>query len=168
MNPAIDRQKREDMPSRSSHSMNRFCYFVARVALGAVFVYASYDKVLHPGAFTEAVYNYQILPDDLINLTAVVLPWLELVLGILLILGIWAPGATVLGTLLLTIFMGAILFNFARGMDISCGCFSTSASEGSMSIWTILRDTLFLLLAVYLLFATFFPRTNYGSGHVKY
>ena len=48
----------------------------ARVILGAVFIYASIDKIRNPEAFAKAVYNYQILPDSLINLTAIALPWL--------------------------------------------------------------------------------------------
>jgi len=156
------------MSSRSVHSILRFFYIGARVVLGAVFVYASYDKILHPATFAETVYSYQILPDGLINLTAVVLPWLELVLGVLLISGKWIQGATALSTLLLTIFIAAMVFNFARGLDIDCGCFSASASEGKMTIWTMVRDAVFLLLAVYLLFATFFPKTVYGSGHFRH
>ena len=121
-----------------------------------------------PTAFAEAVYNYQILPDSLINLTAIVLPWLELVLGVLLILGVWIQGTTVLSTFLLMIFMGAIAFNFVRGLDISCGCFSASPSEGSMTIWTIMRDAVFLLLAVYLFFETFFLRAVYNSAQFEH
>ena len=152
----------------TQRSVRQVLYVTARLILGAVFIYASFDKIIHPAAFAEAVYNYQILPDDLINLSAVVLPWAELLLGIVLIAGFWMPGAVALSTLLLTIFMGAMVFNFARGLDISCGCFSTSASEGPMTVWTILRNAVFLLLAVYLLFATFFPKTVYGSGHFRH
>jgi len=134
----------------------------ARIVLGGIFVYAGYDKILHPGAFAEAVFNYQLLPDFLINLTAVVLPWLEVTLGVFLLIGIWIPGAAALSTLLLTIFTTAMLFNFARGLDISCGCFPTSASEGSMTIWTILRDAVFLLPAGYLFVTTFFAMPIVG------
>ena len=148
-------------------SMQCLFYALARVVLGAVFLYASYDKVLHPAAFAEAVFNYQLLPDFMINLTAIALPWLELMLGVLLIAGIWLPGTTVLCTLLLTVFIGAIVFNLARGLDISCGCFSTSSSEGSVTVWTILRDAVFLLMAVYLCFVTFF-QNQMPSEHLKH
>ena len=65
---------------------------IARLFLGGVFIYASVDKILHPDDFAHAVYNYQILPNGLINLTALVLPWLELLLGICLLTGVWLPG----------------------------------------------------------------------------
>lgn len=131
----------------------------ARLILGGVFVFASFDKILHPTSFAEAVYRYQILPDGLINLTAIVLPWLELIVGSFLILGFWMPGTVLMSNFLLMTFMGALLFNMARGLDIGCGCFST-ASESSMDIRTILRDSFFLILAVFLLNVTFFSKNK--------
>lgn len=132
----------------------------ARLILGGVFVFASFDKILHPASFAEAVHRYQILPDGLINLTAIVLPWQELVLGSFLILGFWIPGTVLMSNLLLIAFMGALLFNMARGLDIGCGCFSI-ASESSMDFWTILRDAFFLILALFLLKKTFFPKNKF-------
>jgi uncharacterized membrane protein YphA (DoxX/SURF4 family) len=128
----------------------------ARFILGGVFVYASFDKILHPAAFAEAVYNYQILPDELINLTAIFLPCLELVLGIFLIISFWMLGTVLMCNLLLTTFIAALLFNMARGLNINCGCFSTTAVESSMNVLTVLRDTSFLAMAGYLLYAIFF------------
>ena len=130
-------------------------YHAARWILGIVFIYASFHKILYPAAFAEAVYHYQILPDWLINLSALVLPWLELFLGAFLIIGLWMPGAVVISNLLFIIFMGALSYNMARGLDISCGCFSTSATEGAADIWTVLRDVMFMAVSLYLLIATF-------------
>jgi len=138
-------------------SRQRVIILAARLILGAVFVFASIDKILHPAAFAEAVYNYQILPDSLINLTAIILPWLELVLGSLLIIGVWMPGAILVSNLLLLTFIGVMIYNTSRGLDIHCGCFSTEPSEDPLSIWTIVRDALFLVPAVYLLFADRIP-----------
>ncbi len=137
---------------------HRLLTLSARFILGGVFVYASFDKILHPAAFAEAVYNYQILPDGLINLTAIVLPCLELVLGIFLIINFWMLGTVVMSNLILMTFIGALLFNMARGLNINCGCFSTTAVESSMNILTVLRDTSFLAVAVYLLYAIFFSK----------
>lgn len=139
-------------------SPHRMLTLSARFILGGVFVYASFDKILHPASFAEAVYNYQILPDELINLTAIVLPCLELFLGIFLIINFWMPGTVVISNLLLMTFVGALLFNMARGLNINCGCFSTTAVESSMNILTVLRDTSFLAIAVYLLYSCFFHR----------
>lgn len=77
---------------RNLGSGSKVIMLAARLILGGVFVFASVDKILHPAAFADAVYNYQILPDSLINVAAIILPWLELVLGSLLIIGVWMPG----------------------------------------------------------------------------
>jgi len=124
--------------------------FWIRLILGAVFVIASVDKILHPAAFAKAIYNYQILPDAFINLTAIILPWLELLLGILLISGLWLPGAALLANLLLLVFFGALLFNVARGLDVHCGCFSTSTEGTPATTWYLIRDTIFVVLGCYL------------------
>jgi len=125
-----------------------------RIFLGLVFLYASIDKIQQPAAFAEVIANYQILPDTWVNLAAIVLPWLELFLGLLLILGFWLPGATLLGTVLLLIFFSALLFNLARGLDIQCGCFTTSREPGTGApmVWYIFRDGVFLALAIFLLY----------------
>jgi len=137
---------------------HRMLTLSARFILGGVFIYAGFDKILHPSAFAEVVYNYNILPDGLINLTAIVLPCMELVLGIFLIINFWMPGTVVMSSLILMTFIGALLFNMARGLNINCGCFSATAVESSMNILTVLRDTSFLAIAVYLLYAIFFSK----------
>lgn len=124
--------------------------FWIRLILGVVFVIASVDKIIHPAAFAKAIYNYQILPDAFINLTAIILPWLELLLGILLIWGLWLPGAALLTNLLLLVFFGALLFNVARGLDVHCGCFSTSTEGTPATAWYLIRDTIFVVLGCYL------------------
>lgn len=140
----------------------RYLYHGARISLGLVFIYASIDKIIHPQAFAQAVFNYQILPDTLINLTALVLPWLELVLGGCLIFNRWMPGAVTISTGLLLIFMGAIVFNLSRGLDISCGCFSSSPDEGPMNILTLIRDASFLIPAFYLFFSVYLMTKERG------
>jgi uncharacterized membrane protein YphA (DoxX/SURF4 family) len=125
-------------------------YHAARITMGAVFVFASFDKILKPEAFAQMVYNYQILPESLVNLAALVLPWLELLLGLCLLLGFWLPGATMLGAGLMAMFIGALVFNQIRGLDVHCGCFSTDTTAGPAGWGTVARDLVFLLISVYL------------------
>jgi len=146
------------MPKKRKH-LSRVFYHGVRLILGVIFIYASYDKILHPKAFAEVVYNYQILPDGLINVTAIVLPWLEMLMGIFLIMGFWMPGTVIWCNTLLVVYIGALCFNLARGLDVNCGCFST-AKGSTISIETILWDVAFLALSVYLLFFVFFKRTS--------
>lgn len=128
-----------------------------RVFLGAVFVYASYDKILHPQQFSLAVFQYQLLPDHLVNLTALALPWLELLIGVLLIFGVWMPGAALTAFSLLCAFIIALVINRIRGLDIHCGCFSTEATAGSAGIGTIARDVAFLLISLVIVVAALYP-----------
>jgi uncharacterized membrane protein YphA (DoxX/SURF4 family) len=142
----------------SGGRMHSLLSLIARLILGAIFIYAAIDKILHPEAFAKAVYNYRILPHLLINSTAIVLPWLELILGIFLVLGLFREGGVGLVTFLLLVFLGAMAFNLARGLNIDCGCFSIgSGASGVHMGWYVLRDSLFLLPALYLFFTTF-PR----------
>jgi len=136
----------------------------ARLILGAVFMYASIDKIAHPASLAEAVYNYQILPGFLINPTALVLPWLELVLGVFLVLGLFQEGSVLIVTGLMVVFLGAMVFNLARGLDIHCGCFSTAAdvTGDAPMVWYVIRDGLFLIPAVYL-----FTRTFLGKAQLE-
>lgn len=128
---------------------------IGRLLFGAIFIAASLDKILHPAAFAQVIYNYQILPDTMINLTAVLLPWIELVLGLLIIPGLWLSGALVTANALLVAFSSALVFNLARGLDVHCGCFSTSTTTQA-SVWLyVLRDIGFLALGGYLLQKTF-------------
>ncbi|MBW1956750.1 MAG: DoxX family membrane protein [Deltaproteobacteria bacterium] len=146
------------MEEKKSSKTGRVVFHALRIFLGAVFLYASYDKILHPETFAQAVYNYQILPDAAVNFVSLVLPWLELLLGLCLVFNFWLPGAVLTGTVLLAIFMGALVFNQIRGLDIHCGCFSTSTEEGPADVWTVARDLAFFLIAVYLAVSVFFIR----------
>lgn len=134
---------------------NRPLEFWARLVLGGVMIAASPDKILHPAAFAEIVHNYQILPDWLIGVTAIVLPWLELVVGILLIAGWVLPGSVLLANLMLVTFFTALIYNTGRGLDVHCGCFTTQASgTPAATTWYLLRDAVFLVIAAYLFWKT--------------
>lgn len=129
-------------------------FFFARIVMGAVFLYASYDKILHPQAFAEAVYNYQILPDAAVNAAALALPFIEMLAGLCLIAGVWLPGSATLAALLMAVFTAALIFNQLRGLDVHCGCFSTQTTRGPANLWTVIRDLFFLALSMYLLIRT--------------
>lgn len=139
-------------------NLSRLFYHGVRIILGVIFIYASYDKISHPKAFAEVVYNYQILPDKLINLTAIFLPWIELMIGLFLIAGFWMPGTVIWSNILLVIYIGALGFNLARGLDINCGCFSTT-NVSSINIEHILWDAVFLTLSIFLSFYVFRSET---------
>lgn len=142
-------------PPNQEGGSTRTVVLMTRLALGAIFVYASLDKILHPGAFAQTLYNYQILPNTLISVTAITLPWVELVTGLALIFGWWIPGATILANLLLLTFFGALAFNATRGMNVECGCFGSGETAEGHAWWYLLRDSGFLLLGFLLSWGVF-------------
>ncbi len=156
MNSSDNNQKQ----SSKSDFVFHILFIIARLILGVVFIYASIDKITHPQAFAQAVFNYQILPDFLVNPTALVLPWLELVLGCCILFNKWMAGAILIANILLVVFMSAIFYNLARGLDISCGCFSTAPSEDTINSLTIARDLFLLITAFFLLGMTFFVKPH--------
>lgn len=113
-----------------------------RVALGAVFIVASLDKIQNPEAFATSIANYRVLPYTVINGMAIVLPWLEFVTGTVLVLGIWIRASTIIAWGLLFTFSVAISQALFRGLDISCGCFSTNPNAERMSLWTLTWDVI--------------------------
>ena len=151
------------MPDKKM-DMPKILFYCARIFLGGVFVYASHGKILNPDGFARAVLNYQILPDQLVNLTAILLPWLELVVGFCLIIGLWIQGAVVIVNALLIIFNSALVFNLIRGLDVHCGCFSSDFTENAATWLNIFRDTFFLSVAFFLIYMVFFFKKARTSG----
>ncbi len=139
--------------------LSRYFFLCARLLLGAIFIAASIDKIAHPAEFAKIVSNYQILPGHLVNIMAIVLPWLEAVLGSFILCGWWLPGATILANLLLLAFFGAIAQAVARGIDINCGCFSAKAAGAPHTVWYLARDSLFLLLGASVMIQAFRARS---------
>src|SRR5436305_13649398 len=86
-----------------------------QLALGIFFVAAALPKIVDPPSFAHMIYNYRILPGAVINLMALVMPWVELLCGLALILGIWTATARSIVAAMLFVFIIAISVNLARG-----------------------------------------------------
>ena len=123
-----------------------------QIALGAIFIAAALPKIADPPSFAHMIYNYRILPAPLINITALVMPWVEIAAGLCLILGVWVRPARWLIGAMLVVFIIAISINLARNNAIDCGCFDVSAAgltheERIRDMWmVILRDIGMLLM----------------------
>jgi uncharacterized membrane protein YphA (DoxX/SURF4 family) len=138
---------------------NRWLVLVCRLLLGAVFVYASWDKIQHPAAFAKQVYNYQLLPVVPSNLFAMTLPWIELFAGLALIIGALKSESSLLLSVLLVVFIGAISVNLYRGVNLDCGCFSTAEGEGrSIGLHTVAQDVGLLAAGLVVLRAAMLER----------
>jgi uncharacterized membrane protein YphA (DoxX/SURF4 family) len=118
-----------------------------RLILGAVFIYAGGVKLFDLPAMADAIGNYRILPTEWLNLFGILLPPLEVLIGVGLILGVWMEGALTLVTGLIVVFLIAVESAILRGLDIDCGCFGTSDGD-RVGIVTLLRDFLLLLATI--------------------
>ena len=108
---------------------NKYFLFLLRVLLAFVFVFAAIEKIAAPESFAVSISNYKLLPTELINIPAVIIPWIELISGLLLLFGISVKENSAIITFLLNIFTIGILISLFRGLNIDCGCFGTIYGE---------------------------------------
>lgn len=156
-----------------SRLRNPLLHGVLGVLLGALFVYASLDKIARPADFARIVYHYQIIgPNRLVgplpaNLLAVTLPFVEILAGLLLITGLWRREAALVTAGMLVVFVVAVSAALARGIDLQdCGCFSVSGSGRAAGVKLLLQDLGMLAAAlVLLLYAPARPGTTTRTIH---
>ena len=124
---------------------------LARLYLAYVLIFACLHKIAEPAAFAMDVATYQFLPLPLINLMAIILPWLELVTGLMLVLGLRVRAAALLIAGMMVMFMIALGWALYLGLDMSCGCFASQGEADSISGLTMWRDAGWLALSLYVL-----------------
>ena len=126
---------------------------LCRVILGVILVYASIDKIVHPAEFAKAIGNYNVLPFGLENLLGIVLPILELLVGICLVFGIMLDGSAIITAGMMTVFIIALSQAMIRGIDINCGCFKVTVENGGhqVGVRRIIEDFLFLGMSLMVL-----------------
>jgi putative oxidoreductase len=130
-----------------------------QIALGAIFLVAALPKIADPPSFAHMIYNYRLVPGSLVNAMALVMPWIEILAGLALILGVWRREAATLIGLLLLVFIAAIGFNLFRGHAVDCGCFDVHAAgktrdeQLSDMRWVVARDIGMLVMVAQVLAA---------------
>jgi len=127
---------------------------VVRLGLAAVWLLSGFEKASDPRETKVAVKSYELLPESLVSTVAATLPYLEISLGVLLLLGFATRLAAALSAVLLLVFIGGVISAAARGLLIDCGCFGgggTVAPGATTYTLEILRDIGFLALAGYLI-----------------
>ena len=132
---------------------------VARLGLAAVFLVSGVLKAVDPDATYVAVRAYDVLPKAGVTLVAGILPWLEIVLGLLLLVGLATRVVAVASAGLLVVFIAGVTQAWARGRSIDCGCFGGGgAVDPGQTTYglELLRDAGFLLMAAWLIVR---PRT---------
>lgn len=132
----------------------RALLFAGRVILGGIFVYAAYSKLHFGGAwhlqdyqffFAMAINSYNMLPLSIVQMMARVLPPLELLLGLLMVLGLGLRWVSLGVTALLVVFIGALTRAAMLGLEINCGCFGYNSQKPTTELF---HDSGLLVLAI--------------------
>jgi uncharacterized membrane protein YphA (DoxX/SURF4 family) len=132
---------------------------VARLLLAGVFVSAAINKILDPLAFETAILSYRVVGETWAGWTALVLPWVEITAGFgILVRPIRRASGCIVSLLLLT-FIALHLSAWARGLDISCGCFGKTDVEVAYH-WLVARNLALLAAA---LWATYLGFRNFDA-----
>jgi uncharacterized membrane protein YphA (DoxX/SURF4 family) len=137
---------------------NKYLLLISRLLLGFIFIYAGMEKISDPGSFAVSINNYKLLPLSIINIAALILPWIEVTAGLLLIFGIVIKENAVIITSLLIIFFIAISISLFRGLNIDCGCFGT-INASKVGLMKLLENFVLILLGVQLIY--------FGGGEIS-
>ena len=126
----------------------------AAIFAGAFFIWAAYPKIANPFLFAKNIWNYDIAPGAIINLSALILPMVELTAGLAMVTGFFRRGGSLIIGLLLIVFILAVGFNVLRGHEFNCGCTSTATMVTDIYLagWNekialLLRDFGLLIMA---------------------
>lgn len=132
----------------------RALMLLGRIVLGAIFVVAAFTKFYFNGGwhfgdyhffFSMVISSYNILPFWAVEWAARILPWFELLLGILLLAGVGLRWTGLIASALLLVFIFAMTRAYMNGLEIMCGCFGNNEKLGPL---TLLRDSSMLVPAM--------------------
>ena len=130
-----------------------------RLVLTGVFVLAALPKIKDPVAFAGSVNAFQVVGPGLSNWIALILPWLELIIGMGLLIPQIRTSSSILIASLLAVFITLHASAWIRGLEISCGCFGAKSSleESTNYLWLIIRNASLLIACLILIYK---DRTN--------
>jgi uncharacterized membrane protein YphA (DoxX/SURF4 family) len=151
------------MMQSSPLNARRVVIWIGRLVLGGIFIYAGFSKLLMPNthlwpmfvlkfsismnisSFAQQVESYKMISPEASQVVAHTLPFVEIALGLLVLIGwrlrIWATAITAIMVSFLAVVTRAYLLH----MDISCGCFGTPEKLTGL---TVVRDGVFTALAL--------------------
>jgi putative oxidoreductase len=132
---------------------------VARLVVAGVFLYAGVLKVWDPQEFLMDVRSFQVLRDPWAAVVALGLPWLEIFCGVALLLGGWTRGACLVLGFLLVAFAVAFVQAWARGLDVTCGCFGKTENKTNFGQSLAIDGGLLLLTGL-----VWWVRARVGEG----
>ena len=122
---------------------------IFRILLGIVFIYSGSQKIAQPANFAVTIQNYRLLPIELTNMAAIIIPWLEFYCGLFIFIALFRQASAAILSILMIIFSIALISAIFRGLDIYCGCFG---GESHVSWFKIFEDLILLAMSSYLFF----------------
>jgi putative oxidoreductase len=134
---------------------NDYLHLIVRLLIGALFVYSAVPHVLNTMGLASSIYNYRLFSSPIIGLSAAFIPWISLLAGLALIVGVKVRAASLIVSVLLVIFISLAVISIIRGLDIDCGCFSGIARYTD---WLTVSEDLIMLGCA--LFIFFFDRAR--------
>lgn len=129
---------------------NRYLLFAFRLVVGGVFIWAGLLKILDPLGFAQSISNYRVFPHWMSFFLALVLPWMEVICGVFLVLGLFRRSSALLLSLFLMTFLVLIASAMARGIDVDCGCFGRFSQKVSYRLLVTDMILLFFSLNLFL------------------
>lgn len=129
---------------------NKYLITLFRVLFALIFIIAGIDKIADPEGFAVTISNYRLLPVPIINLFAIVLPWIEVVAALLLLFGDMLEENIIILNGLLIVFTFMVIIAVIRGLDIHCGCFGTKFGQ-KVGILKILENLFTITIGFYVL-----------------
>lgn len=129
---------------------SKYLSLALRLFIGGMFIVAAMSKFVYPAEFAENLAAYRIVPFWAVNFIAVIMPWLELICGLFLIIGLMTRAVAAMLASFLLGFTVFIAINVVRGTPISCGCFDSVGAE--ISWYKVMTDFFYVSLAIQIFF----------------
>lgn len=134
----------------------RYATLAFRIFLAIVFLVAGGSKVVQPWVFVHTVEGYNMLPNAIARPFGLALPWIEVLIGVYLLIGLFTRAAAAAAAVLLATFLVALSVQIARGHTGNCGCviglnnpiITAFVGGDTISAWDLIRDGLLLAMAV--------------------
>ena len=134
---------------------NPILLLIFRLIVGFVFLSFGASKIAIADKFANEIGNYSLMPEFSLNFFALILPWIEVVVGIMMILGVRLRANAVISIGLLSVFILAVISAMIRGLDINCGCSSTNPQK--VGFPKILENSGLIILSLVI---AFFPQSK--------
>jgi uncharacterized membrane protein YphA (DoxX/SURF4 family) len=128
---------------------NEYLHLAVRLLLGGLFLYAGLPKIMDTMGFASSIYNYKLFSSFVIGLTAAFIPWVEVLAGLALVLGVKVRSAALIISLLFVVFISLAAISAIRGLDIDCGCFSGVERKAN---WMAMLEDIALLGCSFFIF----------------